>query len=66
MVSEYMEYDLTGILDTLEIHFMQDHIKLWSQQLFMVLITCTETRFRGNDLSSRLMKETVPLERFFA
>ena len=66
MVSEYMEYDLTGILDTPEIRFMQDHIKSWSQQLFAVLITCTETRFRGDDLSSRLTKEMVPLERFFA
>jgi cyclin-dependent kinase 12/13 len=33
MVFEYMEYDLTGILDTPEIRFTQDHIKSWSQQL---------------------------------
>lgn len=33
MVFEYMEYDLTGILDTPEIHFTQDHIKSWSTQL---------------------------------
>lgn len=28
-----MEYDLTGILETPEIRFTQDHIKSWSQQL---------------------------------
>lgn len=33
MVFEYMEYDLTGILDTPEIRFTQDHIKAWSKQL---------------------------------
>lgn len=33
MVFEYLEYDLTGILDTPEIRFTQDHIKSWSQQL---------------------------------
>jgi cyclin-dependent kinase 12/13 len=33
MVFEYMEYDLTGVLDTPEIRFTQDHIKSWSTQL---------------------------------
>lgn len=33
MVFEYLEYDLTGILETPEIRFTQDHIKSWSQQL---------------------------------
>lgn len=33
MVFEYMEYDLTGILETPEIRFTQDHIKSWSTQL---------------------------------
>lgn len=33
MVFEYLEYDLTGILETPEIRFNQDHIKSWSQQL---------------------------------
>lgn len=33
MVFEYLEYDLTGILETREIRFSQDHIKSWSQQL---------------------------------
>lgn len=33
MVFEYMEYDLTGILDTKEIRFTQDHVKSWSKQL---------------------------------
>lgn len=33
MVFEYLEYDLTGILETPEIRFGQDHIKSWSQQL---------------------------------
>jgi cyclin-dependent kinase 12/13 len=33
MVLEYLEYDLTGVLDTPEIRFTQDHIKSWSQQL---------------------------------
>lgn len=33
MVFEYMEYDLTGILETQEIRLTQDHVKSWSQQL---------------------------------
>lgn len=33
MVFEYLEYDLTGILDSPEIRFTQDHIKSWAQQL---------------------------------
>ena len=33
MVFEYLEYDLTGILESPEIRFTQDHIKSWSQQL---------------------------------
>jgi len=33
MVFEYLEYDLTGILETPEIRFSQDHLKSWSQQL---------------------------------
>jgi serine/threonine protein kinase len=33
MVFEYLEFDLTGILETPEIRFTQDHIKSWSQQL---------------------------------
>lgn len=33
MVFEYLEYDLTGLLDTPEIRFTQDHIKSWSRQL---------------------------------
>jgi len=33
MVFEYMEYDLTGILETQEIKLTQDHVKSWSQQL---------------------------------
>jgi cyclin-dependent kinase 12/13 len=33
MVFEYLEYDLTGILETPEIRISQDHIKSWSQQL---------------------------------
>jgi cyclin-dependent kinase 12/13 len=33
MVFEYMEYDLTGLLETSEIRFTQDHVKSWSQQL---------------------------------
>jgi serine/threonine protein kinase len=33
MVFEYLEYDLTGILDTPEIRLTQDHIKSWSKQL---------------------------------
>lgn len=33
MVFEYLEYDLTGLLETPEIRFTQDHIKSWSQQL---------------------------------
>lgn len=33
MVFEYLEYDLTGILQCPEIRFTQDHVKSWSQQL---------------------------------
>jgi len=33
MVFEYSEYDLTGVLETSEIRFTQDHVKSWSQQL---------------------------------
>lgn len=33
MVLEYLEYDLTGILETPEIRFTADHVKSWSQQL---------------------------------
>ena len=33
MVFEYMEFDLTGILNTPEIRFTHEHIKSWSHQL---------------------------------
>ena len=33
MVFEYLEYDLTGVLETPEIRLSQDHVKSWSQQL---------------------------------
>lgn len=33
MVFEYLEYDLTGIIETKEIKLTQDHIKSWSKQL---------------------------------
>lgn len=33
MVFEYMEFDLTGILETPSIRLTQDHIKSWSMQL---------------------------------
>jgi serine/threonine protein kinase len=33
MVFEYLEFDLTGILETPEIRMSQDHIKSWSWQL---------------------------------
>jgi len=33
MVFEYLEYDLTGVLETPEIRFTQDHIKSWTKQL---------------------------------
>lgn len=33
MVFEYLEYDLTGVLETHEIRLSQDHIKSWSYQL---------------------------------
>ena len=33
MVFEYMEYDLTGVLETTAINFTQDHIKSWTHQL---------------------------------
>ncbi|KAL7514158.1 hypothetical protein ACHAXN_013260 [Cyclotella atomus] len=33
MVFEYLEYDLTGIIETPEIKLTQDHVKSWSKQL---------------------------------
>jgi len=33
MVFEYLEYDLTGIIETKDIKLTQDHIKSWSNQL---------------------------------
>ena len=33
MVFDYHEYDLTGILETTEIRYTQDHVKSWSMQL---------------------------------
>mmetsp|Transcript_26889 Transcript_26889/g.34501 ORF Transcript_26889/g.34501 Transcript_26889/m.34501 type:complete len:559 (-) Transcript_26889:303-1979(-) len=33
MVFEYLEYDLTGIIESPEIKISQDHIKSWSKQL---------------------------------
>lgn len=33
MVFEYLEYDLTGIIESPEIKLTQDHIKSWSNQL---------------------------------
>ena len=33
MVFEYLEFDLTGIIETPEIKLTQDHIKSWSKQL---------------------------------
>eukprot|EP00584_Thalassiosira_punctigera_P009873 CAMPEP_0172534990 /NCGR_PEP_ID=MMETSP1067-20121228/7172_1 /TAXON_ID=265564 ORGANISM="Thalassiosira punctigera, Strain Tpunct2005C2" /NCGR_SAMPLE_ID=MMETSP1067 /ASSEMBLY_ACC=CAM_ASM_000444 /LENGTH=468 /DNA_ID=CAMNT_0013319873 /DNA_START=324 /DNA_END=1730 /DNA_ORIENTATION=- len=33
MVMEYLEYDLTGVIETPEIKLTQDHIKSWSNQL---------------------------------
>lgn len=33
MVMEYLDYDLTGVIETPEIKISQDHIKSWSNQL---------------------------------
>ncbi|OEU10984.1 Pkinase-domain-containing protein [Fragilariopsis cylindrus CCMP1102] len=33
MVFEYLEFDLTGVLETPEIRLSQDHVKSWSRQL---------------------------------
>lgn len=33
MVFEYLEYDLTGIIESREIRYNQDHIKSWTYQL---------------------------------
>eukprot|EP00522_Entomoneis_paludosa_P007051 CAMPEP_0172445062 /NCGR_PEP_ID=MMETSP1065-20121228/5033_1 /TAXON_ID=265537 /ORGANISM="Amphiprora paludosa, Strain CCMP125" /LENGTH=433 /DNA_ID=CAMNT_0013195857 /DNA_START=744 /DNA_END=2045 /DNA_ORIENTATION=- len=35
MVFEYLEYDLTGVLETSEIRFTQDHVKSWAHQLLL-------------------------------
>ena len=33
MVFEYLDYDLTGIIETKEIKLTLDHVKSWSKQL---------------------------------
>jgi len=52
MVFEYMEYDLTGILDTPEIRFSADHVKSWSQQLLKGVHFMHTNKIMHRDLKS--------------
>jgi cyclin-dependent kinase 12/13 len=59
MVFEYLEYDLTGILETPEIRFSQDHIKSWSQQLLQGVHYMHTNKVIHRDLkSSNLLVNT--------
>jgi cyclin-dependent kinase 12/13 len=40
MVFEYMDYDLTGLMDTPEIHFSEAQVKCYAQQLLRGLAYC--------------------------
>jgi cyclin-dependent kinase 12/13 len=63
MVFEYLEYDLTGILDSPEIRFTQDHVKSWSQQLLSG-VHYMHTNKGIDDALARCM--TVPTASLFA
>lgn len=52
MVFEYLEYDLTGILETPEIRFSLDHIKSWSQQLLAGVHYMHKNKVIHRDLKS--------------
>lgn len=52
MVFEYLEYDLTGILETREIKISQDHIKSWSHQLLKGVHYMHTNRIIHRDLKS--------------
>jgi serine/threonine protein kinase len=52
MVFEYLEYDLTGILETPEIRFSLDHLKSWSQQLLAGVHYMHKNKVIHRDLKS--------------
>lgn len=52
LVFEYMEYDLTGILETGEIKITKDHIKSWSQQLLQGVHFMHVNKILHRDLKS--------------
>lgn len=52
MVMEYLEYDLTGIIETPEIKLTQDHIKSWSKQLLQGVHYMHVNRILHRDLKA--------------
>lgn len=52
MVFEYLEYDLTGVLETPEIRFTLDHIKSWSRQLLVGVNFMHKNKIIHRDLKS--------------
>lgn len=52
MVFEYLEYDLTGVLETPDIRLSQDHVKSWSQQLLNGVHYMHKNRILHRDLKA--------------
>ncbi|KAK4530136.1 hypothetical protein CCYA_CCYA03G0993 [Cyanidiococcus yangmingshanensis] len=50
MVFEYMDYDLTGLLDTPEVHFSEAQVKCYAQQLLRGLAYCHARNVMHRDI----------------